>query len=78
MKVSKILLAVVTTATAIYAIRKIAGRKALSAAVNDILFDTEFLPGTRKINQFIPDNPEMRNWFRTRQYVHDGEEALFI
>lgn len=79
MKGFKILLAGVAGVALVYAIRRMMSRRAINAAVNDLFFDTEFLPGTKRINQSVPDNPEMRNWFRTRQSVtSDSDEAMFI
>ena len=78
MKVSKILLAGLTGVALVYAVKRLLSRRAITSAVNDLLFDTEFLPGAKKINQLVPDNPEMRNWFRTRESVTENDEALFI
>lgn len=80
MKISKILLAGLTGVALVYVAKRLLSRRAITSAVNELFFDTEFLPGTKKINQFVPDNPEMRNWFRTRQStaITEAEEALFI
>ena len=78
MKISKLLLAGLTGVVLVYAVKRLLSRRGITSAVNELLFDTEFLPGTKKINQFVPDNPEMRNWFKTRESVTENDEALFI
>jgi hypothetical protein len=79
MKVSKILLAGLAGVALVYVVKRLASLRAISAAVDELFFDTEFLPGTKKINQSVADNPEMRNWFRTRQSVApESDEAMFI
>jgi hypothetical protein len=78
MKISKLLLAGLTGVALVYAVKRLLSRRAITSAVNELLFDTEFLPGTKKINQLVPDNPEMRNWFKTRESVTENDEALFI
>ena len=78
MKISKLILAGLTGVALGYAVKRLLSRRAIASAVNELLFDTEFLPGTKKINQLVPDNPEMRNWFKTRESVTENDEALFI
>jgi hypothetical protein len=80
MNISRILLAGLTGAALFYTAKRIFSRKAITTAIHDIFFDTEFIPGTGKINQFVVDNPEMNNWFRTRQSAahHEADDVLFI
>jgi len=80
MKVSKVVLAGLTGFVLVIAVKKIMSRKIISDAIHDIFFDAEFIPGNGRINQFIPDNPEMRNWFKSRQLSvnADTEDAMFI
>jgi len=76
----KIFLAGLTSVAIFYTAKRILNRKAITNAIHDIFFDTEFIPRTGKINQFAVDNSEMSNWFHTRRSsAHfEADDVLFI
>ena len=79
MKFSRVLLLGLAGAAVVVVAKRIINmRKQFSAADDDLLFDTDFIPGSKKLNLDIPEhiNP---SWFRTPKFhADDSGEPMFI
>ncbi len=77
MKFSKVLLMGIVGASIVLLARKIAKMKSDIDSDDDLIFDVEFIPGSKKFLLDIPDhiNP---SWFKAAKYQVEDTDPMFI
>lgn len=77
MKISKLLLLGFAGAALVVIGKRLINLERDAAHEDELLFDTDFIPGSKKLNLDIPEhiNP---SWFRAPSRHSEDTEALFI
>lgn len=77
MKLSKLLLLGFTGAALVVIGKRLINFQRTAAHEDELLFDADFIPGSKKLNLDIPEhiNP---SWFRAPQRHAEDSDALFI
>ncbi len=77
MKFSKVLLFSLAGAAIIIVAKKIANMKSNISLDDDLIFDTEFIPGSKKFLRDIPEHIDP-SWFRAPRYQVEDNDPMFI
>lgn len=77
MKISKLILFGIAGLAAAAVVRKLMLAEAEAAHEDDLFFDADFIPGSKKLNLDLPDHVDP-SWFRAPSRHAEDTDALFI